>query len=84
MLELVEGGVVVLVDAEEFLLQSLQLVLILRVLADQLLQLLLELRQICRTTINILLSLKQEDFLLLVVRLHLLRHGVLSIFEHLD
>ena len=44
VLELVERCVIVLVDAEELLLESLQLVLVLRVLTDQLLQLDLQLR----------------------------------------
>jgi len=39
VLELVEGGVVVFVYANEFLLQSLEFVLVLWVLVDQLLKL---------------------------------------------
>ena len=39
VLELVEGGVVVFVYANEFLLKALEFVLVLRVLVDQLLKL---------------------------------------------
>ena len=39
MLELMEGCVIVLVDAQELLLQSLQLVLVLPILIDELLEL---------------------------------------------
>ena len=44
MLELMEGCIVVLVDAQELLLQSLQLVLVLPILIDELLELELQLR----------------------------------------
>ena len=46
MLELVEGCVVVLVDADELLLESLKLVLVLRVRVEELLELQFEFGQV--------------------------------------
>ena len=69
--ELMEGSVIILVNRNEFLLQSLQLVLILRVGLHCLRQFLFELVEVCRSSIHVLLGFKEEDFLLFVVRLDL-------------
>lgn len=72
VLELVEGSIIVLVDCDKFLLESLKLVFIVRGLTDQLCQLLFKFVQIGRASVDILLSLKKEDLLLFVMRLDLL------------
>lgn len=84
VLELVEGCVVVFVDAQKLLLKALQLILVRWVLADQLRQLVLQLREVGRAPVDVLLSLKQKDLLLFVVGFDLLCQRVLAILEHLD
>lgn len=70
MLELVEGRVVGSVDADEFLLQAVQLVVTLRIGLEESLQLLIHLPQIVLATLDVLLRFHQEDFLFLIVMLH--------------
>ena len=72
MFELVKGSIVVLVYRNEFLLESLQLVIVLGIGLHSEGQFLFELVQVCRPPVNIFLGLKEEDLLLFVVGLYLL------------
>ena len=84
VLELVERGVVVFVYSDEFLLESLKFVFIVRGLTDKLCKLLFELVQVSRASVDILLSLKQENLLFFVMSLDLLLQRIFSVLEHLD
>ncbi len=82
MLELMEGGIVVFVDRDEFLLQSFQLVFVLGVILDAGIQLLLQFVEIGGAALDIFLGLKKVDLLFLVVRLHLFSKSIFAILQH--
>ena len=84
MFELMKGSIVILVNGNEFLLESLKLVLILRVGLHCLRQFLFELVEVCRPSVDIFLGFKEENFLLFVMGFDLLGQCILSILEHLD
>ena len=67
--ELVEGRIVILVDTDELLLKSLQLVLVLVFVLHHAIEFRLQLAQVSCATFNILLGFEKIDLLFLVVRL---------------
>ncbi len=84
MLELVEWSIVVLIYTKILLLQSFQLILMLISHLNHPLKLGLQFAKISCTSFHVLLSFKQENFLLLVVRLHRLCKGILPVLEHFN
>ena len=72
MLELVEGSIIVLIDLDELLLESFQLIFILWVVLDTHVELRLQFVQVSASSFDVLQGFKKEDFLLLIVRFDLL------------
>jgi hypothetical protein len=82
--ELVERGIILSVYLHEFLLQSLKFILVLCSRLNYCLKLLVKFLKIIFPSLNVLLCLHEENLLLLVVMLHLLSQGILSVLKHLN
>jgi hypothetical protein len=87
LLELVEGGVIGTVDADEFFFKSLQFALTLSCRCgtlNQSLELLINFLQVVLPALYILLRLQHEDLLLLIMMFYSFCQSILAVFKHLN